>query len=147
MSNQPVASRAQQIIDMYDQGYSDAEVAAALRVTIKDYYKQIGDNPAFGKLVDLGRTLSQAFWESQARRNLATKGFNSSLYAFYMKNKFSWADKVETTTTAENTNINLDDLRNQVMHKLRQFEKQNSPEVTDAASLFTAPVMLEDMDE
>ena len=83
--------------------------------------------------------MSQAFWESQARRNLATKGFNSSLYAFYMKNKFNWADKVETTSTNENTNIGLDDLKNQLTTKIREFEKQNTPEVTDAQSLFTVP--------
>lgn len=140
MSNeQATTSKARQIIDLYSAGYSDAEVAAELRITIKEYHKTVRDNAAFGKLVELGRTMSQAFWESQARRNLATKGFNSSLYAFYMKNKFNWADKVETTSTNENTNIGLDDLKNQLTTKFREFEKQNTPEVTDAQSLFTVP--------
>ena len=137
MTQQATTSKARQIIDLYSAGYSDAEVAAELRITIKEYHKTVKDNAAFGKLVELGRTLSQAFWESQARRNLATKGFNSSLYAFYMKNKFGWADKVETTSTNENTNISLDDLQNQIANKLREFEKRNTPEVTDAQSLFT----------
>ena len=56
-----------------------------------------------------------------------------------MKNKFNWADKVETTSTNENTNISLDDLKNQIANKMREFEKQNAPEVTDAQSLFTVP--------
>lgn len=137
MTQEASTSKARQIIDLYEMGYSDAEVAATLRITIKEYYRTIKDNTAFATLVDLGRTLSLAFWESQPRKNLLTKGFNSSLYAFYMKNKFNWADKVESTTTSENTNINLDDLRTQVMSKLRQFEKQNSPEITDAESLLT----------
>ena len=139
MTEQATTSKARQIIDLYSAGYSDAEVAAELRITIKEYHKTVQSNAAFGKLVELGRTLSQAFWESQARRNLATKGFNSSLYAFYMKNKFNWADKVETTSTNENTNISLDDLKNQIANKMREFEKQNAPEVTDAQSLFTVP--------
>ena len=139
MTQQATTSKARQIIDLYSVGCSDAEVAAELRITIKEYHKTVKDNAAFGKLVELGRTLSQAFWESQARRNLATKGFNSSLYAFYMKNKFGWADKVETTSTNENTNISLDDLQNQIANKLREFEKRNTPEVTDAQSLFTVP--------
>jgi len=141
MTEKATTSKARQIIDLYSAGYSDAEVAAELRITIKEYHKTVKDNAAFGKLVELGRTLSQAFWESQARRNLVTKGFNSSLYAFYMKNKFGWADKVETTSTNEDTNISLDDLQNQIASKLREFEKRNTPEVTDAQSLFTVSQM------
>ena len=146
MSENATTSKAREIIHLYSEGYSDAEVAAALKITIKEYYKTVNENAAFRKLVDLGRTLSQAWWDSQARLNLKTKGFNSSLFAFYMKNKFGWADKVETTSTTENTNINLDDLKTQIANKLRKFEQQYTPEVTDAQSLLTI-LEPEDTDE
>lgn len=141
MAQEATTSKARQIIDLYEQGYSDAEVSAALRITIKEYYKTIKDNAAFAQLVDLGRTLSTAFWESQARKNLLTKGFNSSLYAFYMKNKYGWADKVETTSTSENTNINLDDMRTKITELVDKFVKQNTPEITDAKALFATPAL------
>lgn len=85
--------------------------------------------------MEYGRTLSQAFWEKQARVNLANKQFNSSLYAFYMKNKFGWAEKVETQAQNENLNTNLDDLREKVTKEVERFIKKNSPELTDAKRL------------
>ena len=79
-----------------------------MKITIKAFYKQIGENAAFAQLVEYGRTLSQAFWESQYRKNLNNKNFNTALLNFYMKNKFGWADKTETTNSNENVNTDLD---------------------------------------
>ena len=51
---------AHDVIELYTQGCSDAEVAAALRVPLRKYYKHIQDNSAFAQLVEYGRTLSQS---------------------------------------------------------------------------------------
>ena len=123
---------AKQVVNLYSEGASDAEVAAELRVTIKEYYKQLGDNKAFAQLVEFGRTLSQAFWEKQARKNIHNKQFNSALWAFYMKNKYGWADKTETVNANENVNTDLDSLRVQVNREVAKFIKDNTPELTDA---------------
>lgn len=128
---------AKQVVDMYSEGRSDAEVAAELRITIKDYYKQIGENATFAQLVEFGRTLSQAFWESQYRKNLGNKNFNTALLNFYMKNKYGWADKTETTNSNENVNTDLDSLRTQVNAQVAKFIKQNTPELTDAQRMLT----------
>ena len=128
---------AKTLIALYSDGYSDAEVAAEMKVTIKEYYKQTAENIAFQKLVEFGRTLSMAFWEGQARKNLTNKTFNSSLYSFYMKNKFGWAEKVESKSENENVNTDLDSLRNQVMTEVAKLLKQNSPEISDAQRLFS----------
>lgn len=133
-------SWAKQLVDLYSAGYSDAEVAAELKITIKEYYKTISDNASFAKLVEYGRTLSQAFWEGQARKNLANKQFNSPLYAFYMKNKFGWADKTESVNTNENTNTDLDSLRQQVNQEVLKFIKRNSPELTDAQRVLSSTI-------
>lgn len=128
---------AKQVVDMYAEGRSDAEVAAELRITIKDYYKQIGESATFAQLVEFGRTLSQAFWESQYRKNLGNKNFNTALLNFYMKNKYGWADKTETTNSNENVNTDLDSLRTQVNAQVERFIKQNTPELTDAKRMLT----------
>lgn len=83
-------------------------------------------------MVDFGRTLGQAFWEKQARTNLGNKAFNTSLWAFYMKNKYGWADKTESVTLNENTNMDLDTLRGQLTKDVSRFIKENTPELTDA---------------
>lgn len=133
-------SWAKQLVDLYSTGCSDAEVAAELKITIKEYYKTIADNATFAKLVEYGRTLSQAFWEGQARKNLGNKQFNSPLYAFYMKNKFGWADKTETVNTNDNTNTDLDSLRQQVNQEVLKFIKKNSPELTDAQRVLSTTI-------
>ena len=123
---------AKRVIALYEAGASDAEVAASERITIKNYYQQIGDNAAFAQLVEFGRTLSQAFWEKQARLNITNKQFNTPLWAFYMKNKFGWADKTESVNVNENNNMDMDTLRTQLSKEVGRFIKQNSPELTDA---------------
>jgi hypothetical protein len=123
---------AKELIDMYKQGASDAEVAAEQKITIRAFYKEMENNSAFAELIEFGRTLSQAFWEKQARVNLGNKGFNTSLWAFYMKNKFGWADKSESTNTNEVVTGDLDTLRAQVTKDVARFMKQHMPELTDA---------------
>ena len=125
-------SWAEQLIENYRQGFSDAEVAAAMNITIKAFHQQLADNPTFARLVEFGRTLSLAFWESLPRKNVSNKSFNGPVYAFYMKNKFGWADKVETSNVNENTNTNLDELRSEVNRKIAELVKLNHPELADA---------------
>lgn len=120
---------AKDIVEYYSQGYSDAEVAAAMNINLRQFNAMLGDNPTFAKLVEYGRTLQRAFWEGLARKNITNKSFNSPLYSFYMKNKFGWADKIETSNVNENTNLNEDELRAEIERKLKKI---NNPELTDA---------------
>jgi hypothetical protein len=123
---------AKEVVDLYSEGASDTEVAASLKITIKEYYKQLSEQPAFNQLVEYGRTLSQAFWEKQARLNIKNKQFNTPLWAFYMKNKYGWADKTESVNTNDNTNMDLDAIRVKVTKDVEKFIKLNTPELTDA---------------
>lgn len=125
-------SWSQQIIDLYTEGGSDAEVAAFMRVTLNAFRKNMEDNPAFKELIEFGRTLSQCWWESQFRKNIKNKNFNSTLLTFYMKNKHGWADKVDTTSSSDNLNVNLDELRTRAVKEVEAFIKKNTPELTDA---------------
>jgi hypothetical protein len=125
-------SWAKQLIENYKEGFSDAEVAAAMNITIREFHAQLSNNPSFQKLVEFGRTLSLAFWEGLARKNVANKTFNGALYSLYMKNKFGWADKIDTTNNNENTNISLDELKTQVMRDIDRLVSKGHPELTEA---------------
>lgn len=128
---------AKNIIEMYTAGASDAEVAASCNVTLQEYYRQLADNAAFSKLVEYGRTLAQAFWESQFRKNLTNKQFNTSLLAFYMKNKYGWADKTESVNGNDMGSTDLDALREQITKEVARFVKDSTPELTDAQRLLS----------
>lgn len=126
---------AKEIVEYYRQGYSDTEVAAAMNITIKHFNTMLGENPTFSKLVEFGRTLSKAHWEGLARKNVNNKQFNAGLYSFYMKNKFAWADKIETSNTNENTNLSDDQLLEEIQ---RQIKRLKNPELTDAMLMATS---------
>lgn len=135
MSNAIISSGREwfkEVLSLYEQGASDSEVAASLRVTLKEYHKTISENAKFAALVDLGRTLSQAFWEGMARKHVTNKGFNSAVWSFYMKNKYGWADKTEALTEGGSGNQDLDALRAEIKAETMKFIKQYTPELTDA---------------
>ena len=138
MTTKPTAqtdgkSWAKELIEYYKEGYSDAEVAAAMNITVREYYAQISENAVFGKLVEYGRTLSLAWWEGQARKNINNKQFNTPLWVFTMKNKYGWADKVETSSVNENLNSDLDTLRMKVAKQAEKLARSNHPELESAA--------------
>lgn len=139
-------SWAKDIVEHYRQGYSDAEVAAAMNITMRQFNQMLTDNPTFAKLVEFGRTLSLAFWEGLARQNVKNKTFNTPIYTFYMKNKFGWADKIDTTSTNENTNLSLDQLKTEINRKLKKIVGDNMPELRDAQRVLE-PVEVKDEDE
>lgn len=123
---------ARKITDYYAQGYSDAEVAAELKITLKDFNKHLAENAGFSKLVNFGRTLSTAFWEGLARKNIANKQFNTPLYNFYMKNKYGWADKIETNNSNDNSNWNADELKAKVAQQLAKLVDDNTFDIKEA---------------
>lgn len=141
-------SWAKELIALYEDGCSDAEVAAQMRIPLREFYQQITENTAFGKLVEFGRTLSLAFWERQARENIGNKQFNSSLYSFYMKNKHGWAEKVDTSAQTE-LNVSADELKEKLLKQTAKFVERYSPELTDAQRVLSGvgKTMMEGDDE
>lgn len=123
---------ATHLVEYYKQGYSDAEVAAEMNITMRVFNTMLADNPTFAKLVEFGRTLSLAWWESQSRKNINNKAFNTPLWVFTMKNKYGWADKIETNNSNENVQLSLDVLRTEIHKKLQKLAKDNSADLADA---------------
>lgn len=121
-----------EILDWYSAGDFDVEVAAKLKVPVREFHKQMQENAAFGRLVEYGRTLCEAYWVNQAKKNMNNKTFNATSWAFVMKNQFNWADKSEQVQSGEAGNINLDELRQRLRKEVGEYLKHHSPEIESA---------------
>ena len=112
----------------YADGYTDIEVMAEHGITKKTFNDMYKSSSEFAEYIDHCRTLSQAWWISKARENLWSKEFNSSMWAFNMKNRYAWADKVEATgKDAENLDHN--ELEQRLAAKLPGLVKSLSTRV------------------
>lgn len=126
---------SKEILDYYREGYFDIEVAAKMEVPIKEFHEQTRANPAFGRLVEYGRTLCEAYWVSQAKKNLNNKTFVAPIWALVMKNQFNWAEKNEQANTDINPNMNADELKAKIAKEWNALMKHNAPELAETRAL------------
>jgi hypothetical protein len=122
-------------METYRAGGSDVEVCKAIKTTLKKFNEMVANNPKFAELVEYGRLLSEAWWMEQARFALTNKQFNTPLWAFYMKNKFGWADKTENVERLPDELANVDAVRDKLMKGLPKLLKTLRPELTEAQVL------------
>lgn len=118
----------------YAEGASDVEIAKLLGITLARFYKLEEEHEGFSILVEKGRTLAQAWWVMQGRKNLWNKSFNTPLYNFQMKNRFGWADKVDNGESGEAGATNLDQAKKSVHEALRNLIKKY-PELASGLNL------------
>jgi hypothetical protein len=123
------------LIAAYQEGCSDVEVCSRLKITQSHFKTMYDENPKVRELVDFGRSLSYAWWMEQARLGLYNKTLNVNLWQFVMKNRFGWADKIETTNGIPDDLANLDAVRAELESKLPGLLKALRPGLTDAAIL------------
>lgn len=88
------------ILNEYSEGASDVEIRAYIwqqrgRFSQDLWERWIEEEEEFSLTIKKGRELSQAWWESQGRKNLKDKDFSPTLWYMNMKNRFDWADKQE----------------------------------------------------
>lgn len=122
------------LLTEYELGASDVEIAVILGITLNRFMQLEQENPAFAEFVERGRTLSRAYWYKVGRTALFDKNMNTSLYVFTMKNRFGWADKVETNDTSDKESVDQDKLRAQLQLALKRLGKKN-PELLSGANL------------
>jgi hypothetical protein len=108
---------------MYEQGASDVEIASKLRISMSEFHKMEKELPTFARFVELGRTFAHAWWASKGRKNVDNKDFNTSLYNFNMKNRYGWADKVETTDRTSDESLNADQLNSEIKRIATKLKK------------------------
>lgn len=109
----------------YEEGGSDIEVACLLGLTRKGFYQLAEDEPDFAKLVDKGRAVAEAWWYSQGRLGLNREKFQTALYNFQMKNRYGWADKIDTGEKSSDHPQNLDEATAEFQKMLKRVAKTN----------------------
>lgn len=110
---------------MYSDGGSDVEVAAALGIPKARFMEMYEENTGFQKVVDIGRTMSEAWWHQVARRNLLSKGWQGSTWAFNMKNRYNWMDRMDAGGRDDATPLNVDELKTELHNTMKRIESAN----------------------
>jgi len=127
------ASVAEKIIEAYENGYSDVEICRILKITQKKFDSMYNSNAAFMEMVDIGRAMSKAWWYAKGRENIDNTKFNTTLWAFNMKNRYAWADKTESVNTNSNyEDVSLDALHAQMRKMLPGILKDVAPDLPHA---------------
>lgn len=134
VSTLPSTNWADVVVKFYNEGYSDVEVCKELKVTLKQFKKLYAENDKFAEIIDFGRTLAHAWWMSKARGNLNSRDFNTSLFVMVMKNQYSWADKVETTTASDDGATSAD-MRDKLLLELPGLLKRLRPDLSESKLL------------
>lgn len=91
----------EEFLTLYNNGAGDFEVMRDFAITPKAWrllYNNISD-PEFKEVVDYGHALCRAWWESEGRKALRDRQFNTRLYDLTMQNRFGWAERSESTIT------------------------------------------------
>jgi hypothetical protein len=109
----------------YALGAADVEIARILEMTESQFYDTEAENQAFATFVAKGRTLAKAFWYELSRKNVKNKEFNTPLYVINMKNRYGWADKVDTNDTTDKDPVNLDQMRAQLKKQMEKLAKKD----------------------
>jgi AraC-like DNA-binding protein len=108
---------AQQIIDLYSEGYTDIEVCRAMGITRRQFEKMVATNPHFRDIVERGRDYAEAWNLEQSRLNLNNRDFSVPLFNARMQNLFNWSQKTDQNT--KSLNINESVTREELIERLR----------------------------
>jgi hypothetical protein len=128
-------------------GLSVAECCAELGIAYPTWTNWIERYPEFREAVEIGFTLSQAWWESQGRRNLTNKEFNNPLYSLVMSHRFNYVKNVSGSininqTQTRRVEVCLDtspDRRAEVLRVLQESGALKLPEFTRPADEIMVP--------
>lgn len=127
----PLAVRVQ---EAYEAGANDIEIMEIMKLTPGKFREVYENNPNFRDAVDLGRVMSQAWWLKTGRKNLSNKTFNTSLWAFNMKNRFGWAEKTDNTNQ-DTTELTTEQMADKLHKMLPEVSSRLFPEKTGAQIL------------
>lgn len=89
------------MLALYGQGCSDHEVMRELEIRPADFKELLQDtmHSNFAEIVEIGRSVSRAWWEGLGRAHVLSKKINVALYNLQMQNRFGWTTKSEESKT------------------------------------------------
>ena len=85
----------ERVIQLYKNGESDVEVAAALNISKSMFYRWIKDptKAEFAEAVEKGKTLSEVWWQRLGRAGAAGKvPIQARVFIANMRNRFGWVE-------------------------------------------------------
>ncbi len=107
---------------LYLKGESDAEVAFALDVSKAMFYRWINQYPEFAEAVEIGKTVSECWWQKLGRDGAAGKiNVQAKIFISNMKNRFGWRENIvfDPSTDIRQT---VDDLR-KIVQNIKDNER------------------------
>lgn len=121
--------------EVYHKGGHDIEVCKALKLKYKEFTKLYDNDADFAELIDLGRLYARAWWYEQGRINVDNKNFNTTLWAFQMKNLHGWAEKSESLVTDTGEPKDLKEAKAQLEKAFPGIARLLDPDMTYAEEL------------
>lgn len=116
----------------YENGASDIEVCKAINMTKATFNKNMESSPNFRKLVEYGRTLSEAWWMGHARTALFNRAMNTNMWAMVMRNRFGWTDKSQEVADVPNNQRSVEEAREQLAKLVPKLVKEFAPELKES---------------
>ncbi len=110
---------AEEVINLYKEGWSHVEVAAYLEMTKRQFEKKYQTDPYFRQLVEMGGDLAEAWNVREGRVNLNNKDYNTTLYKARMGHFFGWADKIDQNTKQLSVSATM--TKEDVLKKIHEY--------------------------
>jgi hypothetical protein len=110
-------------MDLYEQGYSDAEVRVHLGLSKKQWNRYL-ENPYFAEWVEWGNDLAEA-WAHKMNREFVTKenisAQNVKSLEKRLENMHGWSSKVENRADNKSVEKDLKRLQDNLNEKLKEL--------------------------
>jgi len=107
------------VLDMMKQGKSVIACCSKLNIHRDTFYEWVKEHPEFSDTYKLGMAHAETVWEGIGEKGVlgmevkradgATGRVHPGMYAFFMKNRFKWTDRVEQTISGD-FNTTVDDI-------------------------------------
>lgn len=99
------AAMCDKVLELYQNGESDVEVAAALDISKNTFYEWVREKPDFAEAVHKGKGLSECWWQKLGRAGAAGKvDIQARVWLANMKNRFGW---VESEKSEQNITVTI----------------------------------------